>query len=101
MSKLIPGRTFPIDYADYRFELRVLSGEASDRLREITTSEVTPEVRDEAYGLAIAKWPWDGSLRSVLQDKECWELVAKAIEGSALSVDERKKFVSQLESEAG
>lgn len=94
MSKLLAGRTFDCEYEGEVFSLRVLSGELQDRLSAITKAP-TPDARDEAFGMCVAKWPWEGSLRSVLSDRDCWALVAKAIEGTSLTADERKKFVSQ------
>jgi hypothetical protein len=96
MSKLIAGRTYPVLFDEWTIELRVLSGELADRLNQITkefAKTSTVELRDEAYAITVASWPWEGSLRSVLTDRECWQLVAKAIEGASLTADERKKFV--------
>jgi hypothetical protein len=102
MSKLIAGRTYPVVFDEWTIELRVLSGELADRLNQITkefAANPSTELRDEAYAITVASWPWEGSLRSVLTDRECWQLVAKAIEGASLTADERKKFVSLPTSE--
>ena len=109
MSKLIAGRTYPYQLQSQRgqedadtFELRVLSGEVNERLGDITSSwkdslgdkAKIKELQDEAISLAVAKWPWEGTLRSVITDSEVWELIGAAITGARLSADERKKFVS-------
>lgn len=111
MSKLRAGRTFDYQLEADRgegevFQLRVLSGEQSDLLAEICSqfrSETEKDKRTalfaEALQLAVVAWPWDGTLRSVLTDRECWELVAGAQLGAALTPEERKKFVSPSRSE--
>lgn len=114
MSKLRAGRTYPYVLESYRgdseedvFELRVLSGESNQQISEIaqrnrSASDAAGRVDtlNEAILLTVASWPWEGSLRSVLTDRECWELVGAACEGASLTADERKKFVLPLKSEA-
>lgn len=100
MSKVFPDRTFDCQLEDMAFKLRVLSGESGERVDEIVKqlsnpATATKELRDELYGMCIVSWPWDGTLRSVLNDNECWRLVGACLEGSKLTAEERKKFVSQ------
>ena len=110
MSKLKAGRSFPYQLTSQRgqpdadtFELRVLSGESNERLGEITSDWKSAigdkakikDLQDEAISLAVASWPWEGTLRSVITDSEVWELIGAAITGARLSADERKKFVLQ------
>jgi hypothetical protein len=33
-------------------------------------------------------------LKDMLTERECWELIAAAIEGASLTTEERKKYVS-------
>jgi len=114
MSKLKAGRTFAYQLESQRgdpeadtFSLMVLSGEANERIAEITSEWKAAsgdrvkikELQDEAISLTIASWPWEGTLRSVLTDTEVWELISASITGARLSADERKKFVSQPSSE--
>ena len=98
MSKVLPGRTFDCQLDEFTIKLRVLSGEDGERVNELVKQSAgspTPEQRDELYGLCIAAWPWEGSIRSVLNDTECWRLIGACLEGSSLTADERKKFGSQ------
>lgn len=105
MSKLISGRTFPVLFEGYEIQLRVLSGEADDLVAELARSFATATDRKEVFRqsieLCVASWPWEGSLRSVLTDRECWDLIGMAREGAALTPDERKKFVSPSTSPTG
>jgi hypothetical protein len=103
MSKLVPGRTFPVVQDGIEFQLKVLSGLDSDRLDDIT-AEIRAgavdkkrgvELLNSALAICVAAWPWDGDIRSVLTNRECWQLIGSAIEGASLTADERKKFVSQ------
>lgn len=48
-------------------------------------SKCVKQVLIEGYGLT--------DLRDLLTERECWELIAAAINGAALTPEERKKFV--------
>jgi hypothetical protein len=97
MSKITP-RTFECEHDGMTFTLRVLSGEDGERVNELRDSlikEGSKELRDELYALCIVSYPWEGTLRSVLNDTECWRLIAACIAGSKLTGAERKKLGSQ------
>jgi hypothetical protein len=103
MSKLVPGRTFPVLQDGVEFQIKVLSGLDSDKLDDITAEiragsvdkKRAIELLSAALEICVAAWPWEGELRSVLTNRECWQLIGSAIEGASLTADERKKFVSQ------
>lgn len=102
MSKITP-RTFECEHDEMQFRLKVLSGEEGERVDELVKqlqTSPTPEARDELFAACIVSYPWEGSLRSVLNDTECWRLVGACIAGSKLTADERKKLGSQSTSSA-
>lgn len=113
MSKLKAGRTFEYKLQSERcdpesdvFLIKVLSGEADEKVSDLCKQFVAEAVIEnkkaivgELIEITIEAWPWEGSLRSVLTDRECWELIGAAREGAALTVDERKKFVLPSKSE--
>jgi len=113
MSKLRSGRTFEYKLESERedseadvFSIRVLSGEQDDTVSELAKQYVsTPDkaakqnIFEQLLTATVASCPWAGTLRSVLTDRECWELIGAAREGAALTVDERKKFVLPSKSE--
>jgi len=116
-SKLKSGGTFPYVLADERgddkpavFMLRVLScleeaelTESRDRYFNRGESDASEaEMLAEMLGIALESHNVEGQPddpRSFLTSRECFQLVAGAIMGAALSADEGKKFVSQPASE--
>jgi hypothetical protein len=116
-SKLKSGGTFPYVLADERgddkpavFMLRVLScleeaelTESRDRYFNRGESDASEaEMLGEMLRIALESHSVEGQPddpRSFLTSRECFQLVAGAIMGAALSADERKKFVSQPASE--
>lgn len=115
MSKLRAGRTFEYKLESERedpeadvFSIRVLSGEQDDTVSELAKQYVATTDKTEKQSIfeqllvaTVASCPWAGTLRSVLTDRECWELIGAAREGASLTAEERKKFVSPSKSETG
>lgn len=108
VSKLRAGRTFDFAYEGDTFQLKVMSGEDVDRYSELvehfkqSTDQATRKtIMQELIELTVAKWPWEGTLRSVANDGDCWQLIGAAMRGAHLSEDERKKLGSQPVSETG
>lgn len=111
-SKLKSGGTFPYVLSDERgedkpavFMLRVLSCleeaelvESRDRYFNRGDSDASESTMlGEMLSIALASHSIEGQPedpRAFLTSRECFQLVAGAITGAALSADERKKFVS-------
>jgi len=115
-SKLKAGGTFPYileaDRADGgppQFNLRVLSVFENDELGQLRVAFVEAkaaqrtELLQQALTMTVAKCLIEGyenePLPSFLTNLECWELINGATEGASLTPDQRKKFVSALQSE--
>jgi hypothetical protein len=115
-SKLKAGGTFPyILEADRedgglpQFSLRVLSVFENDELGQLRVAFVEAkaaqrtELLQQALTMTVAKCLIEGyenePLPSFLTNLECWELINGATEGASLTPDQRKKFVSALQSE--
>jgi hypothetical protein len=115
-SKLKAGGTFPYileaDRADGgppQFSLRVLSVFENDELGQLRVAFVEAkaaqrtELLQQALTMTVAKCLIEGyenePLPSFLTNLECWELINGATEGASLTPDQRKKFVSALQSE--
>jgi hypothetical protein len=115
-SKLKAGGTFPFileaDRADGgppQFNLRVLSVFENDELGQLRVAFVEAkaaqrtELLQQALTMTVAKCLIEGyesePLPSFLTNLECWELINGATEGASLTPDQRKKFVSALQSE--
>ena len=115
-SKLKAGGTFPYileaDRAESgppQFNLRVLSVFENDELGQLRVAFVEAkaaqrtELLQQALMMTVAKCLIEGyenePLPSFLTNLECWELINGATEGASLTPDQRKKFVSALQSE--
>jgi len=115
-SKLKAGGTFPYileaDRADGgppQFNLRVLSVFENDELGQLRVAFVEAkaaqrtELLQQALAMTVARCLIEGyenePLPSFLTNLECWELINGATEGASLTPDQRKKFVSALQSE--
>lgn len=115
-SKLKAGGTFPFtleadrdDATGPQFSLRVLSVLENDELGQIRTAFIEAkaaqrtELLQEALTMTVAECLIEGyesePLPSFLTNLECWELINGATEGASLTPDQRKKFVSALQSE--
>jgi hypothetical protein len=115
-SKLKAGGTFPFtleadrgDATGPHFNLRVLSVFENDELGQLRVAFVEAkaaqrtELLQEALAMTVADCLIDGYLSeplpSFLTNLECWELINAATEGASLTPDQRKKFVSALQSE--
>jgi len=108
-SKLRAGGVFPYILLEDRatetvpqFELRILSGEDTDEVASLRKQFIEGQDKQASFlkliEKTVAKCVIPGmegqSIRSVLTDRECWELIAAAITGAALTSEERKKYVS-------
>ena len=114
-SKLRAGRTFSYKLESERddaeadvFQLNVLSGESDLQVGDmakqfIATADTSTkrEIVAAMIKLTIHSWPWDGSLQSVVTEREVWELIGAAREGASLTAEERKKFVLPPSCETG
>jgi hypothetical protein len=115
-SKLKAGGTFPFileadrgDGGPPQFNLRVLSVFENDELGQLRVAFVEAkaaqrtELLQQALMMTVAKCLIEGyenePLPSFLTNLECWELINGATEGASLTPDQRKKFVSALQSE--
>ena len=115
-SKLKAGGTFPFileadrgDGGQPQFSLRVLSVFENDELGQLRVAFVEAkaaqrtELLQQALTMTVAKCLIEGHenepLPSFLTNLECWELINGATEGASLTPDQRKKFVSALQSE--
>jgi hypothetical protein len=115
-SKLKAGGTFPYileadrgDSGQPQFSLRVLSVFENDELGQLRVAFVEAkaaqrtELLQQALTMTVAKCLIEGheneQLPSFLTNLECWELINGATEGASLTPDQRKKFVSALQSE--
>jgi len=115
-SKLKAGGTFPYileadrgDGGPPQFNLRVLSVFENDELGQLRVAFVEAkaaqrtELLQQALTMTVAKCLIEGyenePLPSFLTNPECWELINGATEGASLTPDQRKKFVSALQSE--
>ena len=115
-SKLKAGGTFPFileadrgDGGQPQFSLRVLSVFENDELGQLRVAFVEAkaaqrtELLQQALTMTVAKCLIEGyesePLPSFLTNLECWELINGATEGASLTPDQRKKFVSALQSE--
>ena len=108
MSKLKAGRTFDCEYEGDVFKLRVMSGDDVDRYNELLSeyqlgkdAKERQRIIQELLSITVAAWPWEGSIRSVLNDGDLWQLIGASMRGAHLSPDERKKFVLQPKSATG
>lgn len=109
-SKLRAGGLFPYiliedrgDCTDCRYNLRVLSCDDNAMVLDLRNEYVAakdPKQRNEVFRSILDLCVDDAaSVTSVLTERECWELIGAAIEGAALTADERKKFLSPPPSE--
>lgn len=115
-SKLKAGGTFPFtleadrgDATEPQFNLRVLSVFDNDELGQLRVAFVESkadrrtELLQKALAMTVAECLIEGyetePLPSFLTNLECWELINGATEGASLTPDQRKKFVSALQSE--
>ena len=105
MSKLLAGRTFDYVLDGETFKLAVLSGLQSSEIDQLIADyksedhSVKLSSLKAMTALAIKGGPYDGDPMETLTRHECWLLIGAAIEGSALTADERKKFGLRLNSE--
>ena len=115
-SKLKAGGTFPFileadreDGGLPQFSLRVLSVFENDELGQLRVAfveakgEKRTELLQEALAMTVAECLIEGyqgePLPSFLTSMECWELINGATEAGGLTPEQRKKFVSALQSE--
>jgi hypothetical protein len=115
-SKLKAGGTFPFtleadrdDATGPQFNLRVLSVFDNDELGQLRVAFVEAkgqqrtELLQQALAMTVAECLIEGHqgepLPSFLTSLECWELINGATEAGGLTPDQRKKFVSALQSE--
>lgn len=114
MSKLRAGRTYPYVLKDDReeevkptFLLRVLSCDEYDRLSSLTSQYQAVQQAEKSALLAqcleLVCSGWQNideafsvdTMRQLLTQRECWELVGDATLEAVLSPDQRKKLESQ------
>ena len=111
-DKLRSGGSFPFILAGDRtetdspqFKIRVLSSSDNDAVIELRDAFVASKTKqdrstilDELLEKCVNEVLIDGyskdGLKDLLTERECWELIAAAIEGASLTTEERKKYVS-------
>lgn len=118
-SKLKAGGVYPYILSDDRndcdkpqFSLRVLSAYQDCEIAEIRKEFLAAtgqhakraELLEKALLLAVDSchiegWQNESTWNTMLTSLECWELINAATEGANLTNEERKKFVSALQSE--
>lgn len=114
-DKLRAGGAFPFilegDRAETKkpqFQIRVLSVSQHSDLISLRDQFIDPENADKRrelvekmIGIAVEEIvdKQCEPLAEVLTEREHWELIAAAIDGAALTAEERKKFVSPPQSE--
>jgi molybdopterin-guanine dinucleotide biosynthesis protein len=111
-DKLRAGGSFPFilegdrtETQSPQFKIRVLSASDNDAVIELRDEfiaakektdrrQIVGQILDRCVSEVLIEGYSTVDLQDLLTDRECWELISAAIEGAALTAEERKKYVS-------
>ena len=111
-DKLRAGGSFPYVLEGDRtgtqspqFKVRVLSASDNDAVIDLRDEfisakeksdriQIVGQILDRCVDEVLIEGYSKVDLQDLLTDRECWELISAAIEGAALTAEERKKYVS-------